>query len=64
VSAGAARRILLPFYLAWVKRTREGSDLGSEVGTVHSGRDEEGPVTLRKPKKSGRRLVKKDFVSK
>jgi len=37
------------------KRTRECCDRGSEVETVHSGRDWEGPVPLRKPKESGRR---------
>jgi len=32
------------------KRTREGCDSSSEVGTVHSGRDGEGAVHPRKPK--------------
>jgi len=46
------------------KRTREGCDRGSEVGTVHSGRDREGSVPARKPKESGRKgSCKKDFVS-
>jgi len=36
------------------KRTREGCDRGSEVGTVHNGQDGEGPVPLRKPKEPGR----------
>jgi len=31
------------------KRTKEGCDHGSEVGTVHSGRDGEGPVPLKNP---------------
>jgi len=45
------------------KRTREGCDRGSEVRTVHSGRDWEGP--LKKLKESGRRRsCEKDFVSK
>jgi len=47
------------------KRTREGCDRGSEVGTVHSGRDGGGPDSSRKPKVSGRRgSFEKDFVSK
>jgi len=37
------------------KRTREGCDHGSEVGTVHSVRDGEGPVSPRKPKESDKR---------
>jgi len=46
------------------KRTRYGCDRGSEVGTVHSGRDREGPVPPRIPKESGRRgSCEKDFVS-
>jgi len=46
------------------KRTREGCDRDSEVGTVHSGYDGEGPVPPRKPKVSGRRgSCEKDFVS-
>jgi len=54
------------FVLSYIgKRTREGCDRGSEVGTVHSGRDGEGPVPPRKPKESGRRgSYEKDFVSK
>jgi len=31
------------------KRTKEGCDRGSEVGTVHSGKDGEGPAPLWKP---------------
>jgi len=46
------------------KRTREGYDRGSEVGTVHSAWDGEGPVPPRKPKESGREgSCEKDFVS-
>jgi len=37
------------------KRTGEGCDHGSKVGTVHSGQNREGPVSLRKLKESGRR---------
>jgi len=37
------------------KKTREGCDRGSEIGSVHNGRDGEGPVPLQKPKESGRR---------
>jgi len=45
------------------KSTREGCDRGSEVGTIHSGWDGEGPVPPRKPKESGRRgSCEKDFV--
>jgi len=41
--AGAARRILLPFYPVYiVKRTKEGCDRGSEVETVHNGRGGKG----------------------
>jgi len=36
-------------------RTKEGCDRSSEVGTVYSGFDVEGPVPLRKPKESGKR---------
>jgi len=47
------------------KRTKEGCDRGSEIGTVHSGRDGKESVPLRKPKKSGRReSCQKDFVSR
>jgi len=64
MSAGVARRILLPFFSCVGKRTREGCDRGSEVRTVHNGRNGEGPVPLRKPKESGRREgCEKDFVS-
>jgi len=46
------------------KRKREGCDRGSEVGTVQSGRDREGPVSPRKLKEFGRRgSCEKDFVS-
>jgi len=46
------------------KRTREGCDRDSEVGTVHSGRNGKGPVPSRKPKESGMRgSCEKDFVS-
>jgi len=45
-----------PFILSCIgKRTREDCDRGSEVGTIRSGRDGEGPVPPRKPKVSGRR---------
>jgi len=43
VSAGAARSILPPFHPTQAK-TKEGCDRGSEVWTVHSGRDEKGPA--------------------
>jgi len=47
------------------KRTKEDCDRSSVVGTVHSGRDREGPVTPKKPKESGRRVsCEKDFVFK
>jgi len=47
------------------KRTKEGWDRGSEVETVHSGRNGEGTVPPKKPKESGRRgSCEKDFVSK
>jgi len=47
------------------KRTTEGCNRGSEIGTVHSGRDREGPVPPRKPKESGRRgSCEKNFVPK
>jgi len=42
MSAGAARRIFLPFYPV-LMRTKEGCDRGSEIGTVHSGRYGEVP---------------------
>jgi len=32
------------------KRTKEGCDLGSEVGTFHSGLGGEGPIPLRRPR--------------
>jgi len=51
--------------LSCIKRTREGCDRGSEVGTVHSEQDGERPVPLRKPKESSKREnCEKDFVSK
>jgi len=47
------------------KRKIEGCDRDSEVRTVHSGRDGEGPVPPRKPKEFSRRgSCEKDFVSK
>jgi len=47
------------------KRTKEGCNRGSEVETVHSGRDGEGPVPPRKPKESRRKgSCETDFVSK
>jgi len=51
-----------PFVLFCIgKRTREGCDRGSEVGTIHY-RWGEGPVLLRKPRKSGKkRIVRKNF---
>jgi len=46
------------------KMIREGCDRGSEVGIVHSGRDDEGLVHLSKPKEFGRtKICEKDFVS-
>jgi len=60
--AGAAR-ILLFVLSCTGKRSREGFDRHSEVGTVHSGQGGEGPFPLRKPKKSGKREnCEKDFV--
>jgi len=54
-----------PFLSCIGKRTREGCVRGSEVGTVHSGRDGKGLVPPRKPKKSGKRgSCDKNFVSK
>jgi len=61
-AAGAAR-ILLSLSCT-SKRTKEGCDRGSEVGTVHRGRDEEGPVPLRKPNESGRSFSKVMDASK
>jgi len=54
MSAGAARRVL-SILSCISKRTKKGCDRGSEVVTVHSGRERKGPVSLRKPKESGRR---------
>jgi len=51
MTAGATRRNFLLFYPA--QRRKEGCDRGSEVGTVHSERDGEGPVSPRKPNESG-----------
>jgi len=54
-----------PFFLTCIdKRTKEEScDRGKEVGIVHSGRDGEGAVPLKKPKESGKRgNCEKDFV--
>jgi len=47
------------------KRTKEGCDRGSEVGTVHSVRIRwEGTVSLRKLKESGKGgSCEKDFIS-
>jgi len=65
MSAGAARRILLPFYPALSKRIREGCDRGSEVRTVYSAQDGKRPVPLRKLNDSGRTgSCEKNFVSK
>jgi len=45
-----------PSVLSYIcEMTREGCHRGSEVGTVHSGRNGKGPIPLRKPKKSDRR---------
>jgi len=45
------------------KRTREGCDHGSEIGTVYSGRNNKGPFSLRKRKGSDRRgSCEKDFA--
>jgi len=47
------------------KRTKEGCDPDSEVGTVQNGRNEERAITLRKLKESGKREnCEKDFVSR
>jgi len=63
VSAGAAKNSPSVLYCIG-KRTREGCDRGSEVGTAHSGWDGEGPVPPRKPKESGRGgCCEKKFVS-
>jgi len=63
-SAGAAR--IFSFLLFSVgKRKKEGYYRGSNVGTVHSGRGGEGPVPLRKSKKSGKKEnCEKYFVSR
>jgi len=51
MSEGAARRIIILPYLSCInKRAREGCGRSREAGTMHSGRDGEGPVLLRKPK--------------
>jgi len=54
-----------PSFLSCIgKRTKEGCNRGSEVETVHSGYDEEGPVPPTKQKESGRRgSCEKEFVS-
>jgi len=67
LAKGVRRRCKnFPSFLSYIgKRAREGCDRGSEVGTVHSGRDWERPVPPRKPKESGRRgSCEKDFVFK
>jgi len=47
------------------KRTREGYDRSSDVGTVHNEQEGKELVHPRKPKESGRRgRCEKDFVSK
>jgi len=47
------------------KRTKEACDRDSEAGTVHSGRDGKGLLTLRKPKESNERdKCEKDLVSR
>jgi len=45
------------------KKKKEGCDHDSEVETVHSRRDGEGPVPLRKSKESGRMGVAKKILS-
>jgi len=44
-------------YSAMDKRAKEGCGRGSEAGTVHSGQSLEGPVPLRKLKKSGKKEI-------
>jgi len=65
---GIRRRCKKHFYFVLNckgKRTREGCNRGSEVGTVHSRRDGEGLVPLRKPKESAKRgSCEKDFFKK
>jgi len=47
------------------KKTKEGCDHGSEVGTVHSSETGNGELLLRKPKEFGRRDNRdKGFVSR
>jgi len=40
-----------------IKRTKEGCDRGSKVGTVHSGRDGKHDFLMRRPKKSGKKEI-------
>jgi len=47
MTAGIARRIILPFYPAY-RGTKEGCDHSSDVGIVHSKQGRKGPVSLRK----------------
>jgi len=48
-----------------IKRTKEGCDHVSKVGTVHSRRERKGPVPMRKSKESDRRRsCEKDYVSR
>jgi len=51
--AGAARSSLS--VLSCIVHSAVRCDRGSEVRTVHSGRDGEEPIPLRKPKEFGRR---------
>jgi len=45
------------------KRTKQVCDRGSEIGKVHSWRDGERPILLRKPKESARREnCEKDLI--
>jgi len=63
--AGQSRRRWVRSRSWWLQALqKEGCDRGSEVWTVHSGRDGEAPVSMRKPKESDKREnCENDFFS-
>jgi len=63
--AGAAGRILFPFYHAWVRGQEKAVTVAAKSGQFTAGEMGKGQFLCGKPKESGRRgSSEKDFVSK
>jgi len=64
LTAGAAR-IILPFYLAYLRGQKKAVTVAAKSGKFTTGKAEKVPVPLRRPRESGKREnCERDFISR